>query len=225
MRYSLLQFLVLTMFFISCNGPQAETTSKTANIQNKELDETKLKSYLKALMKLKNETTGMLKVINELRDVSGNAEFEQFDKIIKEYGFASIKEFEEQHLKISFLFYIAHTTRANKAGKGNTTEINKYKNEIALLEKLVQDNSLPENAKKELKEALNEIKKINSNTNKTSVKSESNDPEDELIEKFNEKGNLKISKSELKLISSYEQELAETYQDLNLTAITEQYLN
>jgi len=218
MRNISTNLIYIVLLLISCQGQPGNSHVEVESTPDKALNESMLKSYIKAYAKLKNEVLSMLKTMNDQKDLSGNAQFSRFEQIIKENGFSSVAEFEIINIKTAHLFKMNQVVRTNTLVR-NKSEI-KYQKEISMLEKLLQDPVLSESAIKEIKEAISELKKLQSeNSEKNPIQAKKT--EDDLIEQYNQKNKLKISKAELKLVASFEQELAETFQDMTIPANSE----
>ena len=218
MRNISTNLIYIVLLLISCQGQPGNSPVEVESTPDKALNESILKSYMKAYAKLKNEALSMLKTMNDQKDLSGNAQFSRFEQIIKENGFSSVAEFEIINLKTAHLFKMNQVVRTNTLVR-NKSEI-KYQKEISMLEKLLQDPVLSESAIKEIKEAISELKKLQSEiSEKNPIQAKKT--EDDLIEQYNQKNKLKISKAELKLVASFEQELAETFQDMTIPANSE----
>jgi hypothetical protein len=141
---------------ISCSGSDSGSVSGSA--KEISMSEDNLKDFLKAYGKLKVETRDMLEAVNQKKKVSDHAQYAQFESIIKEHGFESFEAFEQYNVKTAVLYSLVQGRKSvddfKKTAK-NAKGI--YDEGIAEIDKQLNDPSVPESAKAELRKAKEEL--------------------------------------------------------------------
>lgn len=177
-----------------------------------DLTEQKIENYIDVYQKLREIAPDILEQINKNPENSdiGLEKFSEIESVIKDGGFRSFADFVRTNAKIGAIFTVI---QANSAME-NYEDLNEWSNEsfdsgIAEYEKLIADPNIPEENKKEYRQAIEELKK---SQNEVNDDWDANKKWANLVLKgVNKIKGLIVSEEEIELVKKYEAEIYEVY--------------
>lgn len=221
---NLLFILISVILLANCSTSVKKDTNNVKNeLKNEGLTDEKIKNYIKAYNALRKNAPKILESLNQNNSLDNEKEqYTNFEQLIKDSGLSGYAQFVRLNAKIAMIFSIAQGTKGMERFADLTQSSDKMLTDnIAELQKQLQDPQIPEETKASLRQTIKELENASKELNENWTKNKG--WADFVMDKMNKIANAIVNENEIDLVMKYENELLETYTGIDIVDYQEYY--